>query len=191
MQTVSHSPQTAGQTNATPAGSATGSIHFERTPGATAAGKSASLELTVRAGLGVWQPGRHRLRVVLLDTSPHAAQTARWLAAATSDGAMEREPYTHAVLELAFIPTAQAFDLNDLDSATLTVINSNGLSSTADVRGSLTWTGSLPAPQASATEASAATTIELTSSGNAVSADHETWRQAWQLSVSVPVVLHE
>lgn len=95
-----------------------------------------------------------------------------------------------AVIDLYFIPTAQAFDRSEVESATLTAINARGESSSADVLNSLDWQGSLPSPQASG--APATTRLQMNSSGNAESADRDSWHQTWQfdLEVSVSLVDH-
>src|SRR5262245_50348304 len=51
-------------------GSASGAIHFER------AAPGSRIDMNVRAAVGIWQPGAHRLRVLLLERAPTPQQSA-------------------------------------------------------------------------------------------------------------------
>jgi hypothetical protein len=173
---------------ATPAqvGQAKGNIRFEQRP----AGKYASgarIDIDVKAALGLWQPGENRMRILLLESEPKRDQIAQLIDTIQSGGpgvAGNRS----AVIELRFVPNAQAFDRNELESATL-VVSDGALSSTADALNGLEWAGSLPSPQLELPPGSDRPAIDLTSNGDILHSDRVVWHQSWRLSLAVPVVM--
>ena len=92
-----------------------------------------------------------------------------------------------AVLELRFVPTAQAFDRNELDSATLIVSDGKNTSS-ADALSSLDWRGSLPWPDPNL-PADRQPSFTLHSSNETISSARGTWKQSWRLTLNVPVIM--
>jgi hypothetical protein len=165
-------------------GQALGAIHFEKKPSERDS-KGQSIDINVASALGVWQPGGSVLRVLLLESRPAVDNVGHMLGAIQSgetNGVAKRS----AVLELRFVPTAQAFDRNELDSATLIVSDGN-VTSSADALSSLDWHGSLPSA-GSAANPDQRPTFTLNSSNETVSSTRETWKQSWRLSVVVPVV---
>jgi len=91
------------------------------------------------------------------------------------------------VLELRFAPTAQAFDRDELDSAML-IVSEGSATSSADALNSIDWHGTLPAP-GNTLPADQLPKFTLDSSSETVSSARETWKQSWQLSFTVPVVM--
>lgn len=167
-------------------GEASGNIHFARLPSGKE-GRAANIDLQVRSALGVWQPGENLMRILLLESAPAHEQVAE-LVTAVRSGALDQLGPRRALIELRFIPSAQAFDRNELDSATL-IASDGKLSSTADALAGLDWSGSLPSPQLTLPPGSERPTVELTSGGNTETADRSTWKQKWHLSLAVPVVM--
>jgi hypothetical protein len=167
-------------------GEANGNIHFARLPSGKEGG-GAHIDLQVRSALGVWQPGENLMRILLLESAPAQDQVAQ-LVSAVRSGALEQLGPRRALIELRFVPSAQAFDRNELDSATL-IASDGKLSSTADALAGLDWSGSLPSPQLTLPPGSERPTVELTSGGNTETADRATWKQKWHLSLAVPVVM--
>jgi hypothetical protein len=173
-------------------GQANGAIHFQRQPvqgNGQAAGKDARIDFDVHSALGVWQPGENLMRIVLLETAPKGDEVARMLDALQAGG-VGSVAKRMAVIELRFIPTAQAFDRNELDSARL-VVSDGTLTSSADALNSLRWEGSLPSPQMQLPAGSDNPTVALTSASESVTADRETWMQSWRLSLTVPVIMRK
>jgi hypothetical protein len=167
-------PSIAPARNDTAAQTAHGEIHFERA--------DARVDLDPRHGFGLWQPTDHRLRVVLTERPLTDAETAA-LARTLATGAPELAD-THALLELTFQPTAQAFDRNDLESAALTLTSKSGaVAATADILGSIDWRGTLPAP---GTSTSTATLVLSASVAKHAFGD---WQQSWSFDVAIPVAL--
>lgn|GEM_PF-2452679 len=165
-------------------GQAQGDIHFQQEPRASGP-QGRSIDMVVRAGLGVWVPAESRMRILLLESAPAEANIAQLKEALLSTGGQGGRS---ALIELKFIPTAQAFDINELESATLTV--RDGLaSSSANALSGLSWSGSLPSPQLELPPGSEHPRIELTSNGDTVAPEGEMWRQSWRLSLSVPVIM--
>jgi hypothetical protein len=165
-------------------GQALGSIHFEKKPVERDA-KVQSIDINVQSALGVWQPDGRVMRVLLLEASPADEHVSQMLGAIQS-GDTKALAQRSAVLELRFVPTAQAFDRNELDSATLIVSDGN-VTSSADALNSLDWHGSLPAPGLS--QSSGLPRFTLNSASETVSSARETWKQSWRLSLTVPVVM--
>jgi hypothetical protein len=166
-------------------GTASGAVHFQKSVHG-AADNADRIDLAVHAALGIWQPSRHRMRILLLENAPNASQVDTLLAFVRSPDGGAEFGGPRGIIDLNFQPAAQAFDRNELDSAALTADNDAGLVSTADVLGSLQWTGSVPSPQMGS---GARSRIELTASGDAVSTAQETWTQSWRLQVSVLVAM--
>lgn len=184
--------QPAKQTTALPAepveesvGRATSAIHFERK--ANKVNAASRIDVNAQYVVGVWQPGERRLRVLLLEKAPKAGEPDVLLNALQSGDAASPPVLPAAVIDLKFIPTAQAFDRSELESALLTATNAKGDSSAADVLGGLDWHGSVPSPQVDG--APAMSQIQLGSSGSSVSADTDAWKQEWNFHVLVPVAL--
>jgi hypothetical protein len=134
----------------------------------------------------VWQPNGRVMRVLLLEASPADEHVSQVLGAIQS-GETKSLAQRSAVLELRFVPTAQAFDRNELDSATLIVSDGN-VTSSADALNSLDWHGSLPAPGLSQ-PSGPLPRFTLNSASETVSSTRETWKQSWRLSLTVPVVM--
>ena len=86
-----------------------------------------------------------------------AAETAD-LVGALSSGRGSQLHGAHAVLEISFVPTAQAFDDTELASAVLDVVSAAGARATVDVLATLDWTGNLPPPLS---EGSAAAPVQI------------------------------
>lgn len=162
-------------------GSASGAIHFAR------ANPRSHIDMNVRAAVGIWQPNEHRLRVLLLERAPTPQQSASLAASLQNESPEVAGVPTYGIVDLHFSPVAQAFDRNDLETASLIASNAQGEHSAADVLGGIEWTGSLPSPQAEGT--SPTTLLELSAAGAGQSMDRESWRQSWQFKVSVPVTL--
>ena len=176
-------PQTS-----TSVGEAKGNIHFARQPSQKKEGPADRIDLVVRSALGVWQPGENLMRIVLLE-SPPASDDVSKLVRAVRSGSLDELAERRAVIELRFVPTAQAFDRNELDSATL-IASDGTVTSAADALAGLDWDGSLPSPQLELPPGSKRPTVELTSGGNTESADRVSWQQKWHLSLAVPVVMN-
>ena len=169
---------------------ASGSIRCERpaNDGSAASRLEASrIDVNAHAAVGVWRPGEHLLRVLLLERAPTPEQSSRLLTELSSGATPLSGGSTQAVIELRFASTAQAFDRDEVESGSLTTTNAQGEHCVVDVLGSLQWTGSLPSPQAEGTPA--VTQLELSAAGDGQALDHGTWQQSWHFSVSVPVAL--
>jgi hypothetical protein len=164
-------------------GQAHGAIHFEQKP-VERDSKGHSIDIDVQSALGVWQPYGHVMRVLLLESRPAADHVGQMLGAIQS-GETHHVANRSAVLELRFVPTAQAFDRNDLDSATLTVSDGN-VTSSADALNGIDWRGSLPAPGVPTPSGQQFT---LNAANETVSSAREIWKQSWRLSLTVPVVM--
>jgi hypothetical protein len=126
------------------------------------------------------------MRVLLLEAAP-AADNVNAMLGAIQSGETNRVAKRSAMLELRFLPTAQAFDRNELDSATLIVSDGNSTRS-ADALGGLDWPGSLPSPSAPSPTGQRPS-FTLNASNETVSSARDIWKQSWRLSVSVPVVM--
>lgn len=166
-------------------GQALGNIHFEKKP-AERDGKGQSIDINVQSALGVWQPDGHVMRVLLLEQSPAIDNVGKMLGAMQS-GETHAVANRSAVLELRFTSTAQAFDRNELDSATL-IVSEGNVTSSADALNSIDWHGSLPAPGKTLSP-DQLPKFTLNSSSETVSSTRETWKQSWRLSLTVPVVM--
>jgi hypothetical protein len=166
-------------------GQALGSIHFEKKPAERDA-TGQSIDIDVQSALGVWQPNGRVMRVLLLEASPADGHVSQVLGAIQS-GETKSLAQRSAVLELRFVPTAQAFDRNELDSATLIVSDGN-VTSSADALNSLDWHGSLPGP-GPLQPSGPLPRFTLNSASETVSSARETWKQSWRLSLTVPVVM--
>ena len=176
-------PKTVDAEAAGVIGEARGAIHFEKKPAERDA-KGRSIDINVQSAVGVWQPDGRVMRVLLLESRPAAGRVEQMLGAAQS-GQIRAVANRSAVLELRFVPTAQAFDRNELDSATLIVSDGN-VTSSADALGSIDWRGSLPAPGITLPSGQQFT---LDSASETVSSARETWKQSWRFSLTVPVVM--
>ncbi len=178
-------PKAVDAQTASAIGQARGSIHFERKP-AERDSKGESIDINVQSALGVWQPDGHVMRVLLLESRPAMADVGQMLGAIRS-GETHGVAKRSAVLELRFIPTAQAFDRNELDSATLIVSDGN-VTATADALGSIDWRGALPSPSLPLPPGPPPSFM-LESAGETVSSSRDTWKQSWRLSLDVPVIM--
>ncbi len=181
-------PQRKESGDANAIGQANGAIHFQRQP-KEGNGKDARIDFDVHSALGVWQPGENLMRILLLESAPKGDEVARMLEAIQAGG-MGGVAKRMAVIELRFLPTAQAFDRNELDSARL-VVSDGTLTSAADALNSLTWEGSLPSPQLELPAGSDNPTVALSSASESVTSDRETWMQSWRLSLTVPVIMRK
>ena len=166
-------------------GQAQGAIHFERKPQERDA-KGESIDIDVKSAVGVWQPDGLVMRVLLLE-SPPAAESVSAMLGAIQSGETGRVAKRSAMLELRFVRTAQAFDRNELDSATLIVSDGNSTRS-ADALSSLDWPGSLPSPSV-APPPGQPPSFTLEASNETVSSAREIWKQSWRLSLTVPVIM--
>jgi len=175
--TVAHASGAVGQ--------AQGAIHFEKKP-AERDTKGESIDINVQSALGVWQPDGRVMRVLLLESQPAAGSVDQMLGAIQS-GETNGVANRSAVLELRFVPTAQAFDRNELDSATLIVSDGKNTSS-ADALSSLDWRGSLPWPDPNL-PADRHPSFTLHSSNETISSARGTWKQSWRLTLNVPVIM--
>lgn len=156
---------------------ADGEIRFER-------GGGPAVDLEPRHGFGVWRPSEHKLRVVLTERALSARETASLARSFENGGAVDLAE-AHAVLELTFVPTAQAFDRNELDAATLTLTSRAGASAAADVLGSIDWRGSLPSPQTSGAASQSSLVLTAAGRGQARTDSQESWR----FTIAAPVML--
>jgi hypothetical protein len=155
-------------------------FHFEDESGTP-------IDLDATHALARWQPGEHKLRVLLANRELSADETAVLLGVAT--GGSRAIPAGHAVIELTFLPTAQAFDRNDLDTAVLTVTSAAGASASADILASLDWQGSLPSAQTAAEAgAGARPNLELKAAGARDNGDPPR-SSSWKLDASIPVTI--
>jgi len=168
-------------------GTVRSSIHFERPANGTTT--AANIDVNARYAVGAWRPAQRRLRIVLMENKPGPAESASMLNLLTSADAIATPAQPSAVIDLYFIPTAQAFDRSEVESATLTALGTRGETSAADVLNTLDWQGSLPSPQARG--APAVTRLQISASGNAESPDRDSWHQRWQFDVEVSVSLVE
>lgn len=166
-------------------GQAQGAIHFERKP-AQRDTKGESIDINVQSALGVWQPDGRVMRVLLLESQPEARRVGEMLGAIQS-GETSGVANRSAVLELRFVPTAQAFDRNELDSATL-IVSDGKTTSSADALSSLDWRGSLPWPDPNLPP-DRHPTFTLHSSNETISSARGTWKQSWRLTLNVPVIM--
>jgi hypothetical protein len=166
-------------------GQATSTIHFERAKNKV--NPAGRIDVNARYAVGVWQPGERRMRVLLMEKAPKDGESETLRNALQSGDAAAPPVTPAAVIDLKFIPTAQAFDRSELETASLTVTNAKGDSSVADVLGGLDWHGSLPSPAADG--APTVSQIQLGASGNSVSMDSDAWKQDWNFHVLVPVAL--
>ena len=157
-----------------------GEIHIER-----GGGSADRIDVNPRYGLGVWLPRSRRLRIVLTEHQLSAAETAD-LVGALSSGRGSQLHDAHAVLEISFVPTAQAFDDTELDSAVLDVVSAAGARATVDVLATLDWTGNLPPPLS---EGSAAAPVQIKLAAAGDSAPEDPWQRSWRFDVEIPVVL--
>jgi hypothetical protein len=171
--------------DASPVGQARGAIHFEKKP-AERDGKGESIDINVQSALGVWQPDGRVMRVLLLESQPTAGNVGEMLGAIQS-GETNGIAHRSAVLELRFVPTAQAFDRNELDSATL-IVSDGKTTSSADALNSLDWRGSLPWPDPNL-PADRHPTFTLHSANETISSHREIWKQSWRLTLNVPVIM--
>ena len=165
-------------------GQALGAIHFEKKPTERDT-KGQSIDINVQSALGVWQPDGRVMRVLLLESSP-AVDRVKQMLGAIQSGETKGVAQRSAVLELRFVSTAQAFDRNELDSATL-IVSDGSVTSSADALNSLDWHGSLPTPGASLPSGQNPM-FTLNTSNENVSSTREIWKQSWRLSLTVPVV---
>lgn len=166
-------------------GHAKGSIHFEK-EAEQGSGRRESIDINVRSALGVWQPDGRVMRVLLLEAPP-AADSVDGMLVAIQSGQTNAIANRSAVLELRFIPTAQAFDRNELDSATL-IVRDGANTSSADALSSLDWRGSLPWPNPNLLSRQHSS-FTLNSSNETLASDREIWKQSWRLTLTVPVIM--
>jgi len=166
-------------------GEAHGAIRFERKPQERDT-EGESIHIDVKSAVGVWQPDGLVMRVLLLE-SPPAADNVSAMLGAIQSGETTRVAKRSAVLELRFLPTAQAFDRNELDSATL-IVSDGSSTRSADALGGLDWPGSLPSPSVPSSSGQHPS-FTLKASNESVSSARDIWKQSWRLSVSVPVVV--
>jgi len=159
-------------------------IHFER--GANKGKAAGRIDANAKYAVGIWQPGERRLRVLLLEKPPQPGESETLRAALQSADAASPPIVPAAVIDLKFIPTAQAYDRSELETASLTVTNAKGETSAADVLGGLEWHGSLPAPVDGAPTVSQ---IQLGASGTGVSVDNDAWKQEWNFHLMAPIAL--
>jgi hypothetical protein len=182
---LAEAPRIAMAEDVSAVGEAEGAIHFEKKP-AERDSKGESIDINVQSALGVWQPDGRVMRVLLLESQPPAGNVGEMLGAIQT-GATNGLANRSAVLELRFVPTAQAFDRNELDSATLIVSDGKNTSS-ADALSSLDWRGSLPWPDPNL-PTDRHPSFTLHSSNETISSARGTWKQSWRLTLNVPVIM--
>jgi hypothetical protein len=153
-------------------------IHFERAASKT--NGSAQIDVNAQFAVGVWQPLQRRLRVLLLENAPKAGEAAQFITALQSDDDAKPPATPAGVIDLRFIAGAEAFDRSELESASLTVTNARGESSSADILGSLEWHGSLPSPQLDG--APTVSRLQMSAIGTGVSPDRAAWKQEWRFN---------
>lgn len=175
-------------TDASVLGKARGSIVFISGNGSDA--KKVTIRLQARSAIGVWQPAKNRMRILLLESEPGSDEAQALLITLQAGGEPAINATRHAMVELTFVPTAQAFDRNDLETATL-IVRDGALTSTANALNGLSWNGSLPSPQVTPPPGFDFPQVELTSDGNAEAVDSLEWRQSWHVSLSVPVIMRD
>jgi hypothetical protein len=166
-------------------GEAQGAIHFEKKPAERDA-KGESIDINVQSALGVWQPDGRVMRVLLLESRPAAGKVGEMLKAIQM-GETQGLATRSAVLELRFVPTAQAFDRNELDGATL-IVSDGKTTSSADALSSLDWRGSLPWPDPNRS-ANTPPSFTLSAANETISSSREVWKQSWRLTLNVPVIM--
>jgi hypothetical protein len=166
-------------------GYATSTIQFVRA--ANKVNPAGRIEVNAQYAVGVWQPGERRMRVLLLEKAPKPGEAEVFRDALQSGVASSPPVVPAAIIDMKFIPTAQAFDRSELETASLIVTNAKGDTSEADVLGGLEWHGSMPSPQADG--APTVSQVRLGASGTGISADADAWKQEWNFHVTVPVAL--
>jgi hypothetical protein len=173
---VSQSPAAASAV-----GEASGTVRIAGDNGRT-------YELQVRHAVAVWQPGQSRLRIALSADLIDYTQATYLLDTLAGEGMAARAGAPAAMLELVFMPSAQAFTQDELERADLLVRNSSGSLVQAEVLGTLQWSGSLPSPQVGAA-ALLPSQVEMKLIGQGFPADSSAPRPSWNLSLSVPAGL--
>lgn len=166
-------------------GKASGTLRFALP--ATGNGPDVVVELKPQASVGVWLPGEKRLRIVLLDHLPDFVEATRAVDAIASNAGAGQSGQKRAVVELAFIPTAQAYTPEEVESIRLVITDDAGRSASADITSSVQWSGGLAAPEVS----TAATQLQLQSTGNRVSSDTAARAQSWDFSTALPVAMRQ
>jgi hypothetical protein len=149
---------------------------------------SQPLALELKHAVGVWQPGKGRLRIALSSDAPDYVGASHMLDAIGADGTVAGEGAPAAMLEFVFLPTAQAFTSDELERGTLLVRDAQGRMLETDIIGTLQWSGSVASPQIGAA-AYNTNQIEMKLSGSGYSAGAAPRQQEWDLTLSVPVGL--
>ncbi len=163
------------------AGDASGAVRIVGDNGST-------FELQVRHAVAVWQPGQSRLRIALSADSMDYTQATHLLDTLAGEGMAARDGAPPAMLELVFMPSAQAFTQDELERANLLVRDSSGRLVQAEVLGTLQWSGSLPSPQVGAA-AQLPSQVDMKLIGQGFPTDSAAPRPSWNLSLSVPAGL--
>lgn len=161
-------------------GKASGSLRFFVPTGM--GGANATVELSPTASVGVWLPSQKRLRVLLLDQAPDYVDAVRAVDA-LGNSEVDVRGSARAMLELTFIPTAQAYSADEVDSIRLIVMDGEGHSAATDVSSSLRWTGGLAAPEVSTAPAQ----IEMQAAGSDPVSPIAGQSQSWTFATSLPV----
>lgn len=142
-----------------------GRLHLELPTAGS--GALTSLDMAVGGGVAVWEPRTHRLRVLLVEEALNPS-AERQMSEYLESERLADSGRARAVLEMHFRSNAKAFDRDGLESASLTVTNSDGtVSSTADVLDSLKWSGSMPASSPSSEAPAVAAAAAGSAAGSA------------------------
>lgn len=164
-----------------PVGEASGVVRI-------AADNGGSFELQVKHAVAVWQPGQGRLRIALTAESLDYLHAMHLLDTIAGEGMAARDGAPPAMLELVFMPSAQAFTQEELQSANLLVRDAGGGLVQAEVLGTLQWNGSLPSPRVGSA-AQMPSQVDMKLIGQGFPADSSAPRPSWNLSLSVPAGL--
>jgi hypothetical protein len=162
-------------------GSATGILRFALPAGGGA--PDVVVELVPQAAVGVWMPDQKRLRIALLDHRPEHVEASQTMDSVADLRGVFHSGQAAAVVELTFVPTAQAFTPDEVESVLLVVTDRLGRSSSADITGSVQWSGGLAAAEVS----TATTNFQLQSTGSGTSDGTVAREQAWSFSTELPV----
>jgi hypothetical protein len=164
-------------------GEARGTLRFALPAGGGA--PDVVLELKPQASVGLWLPGTKRLRIVLLDHPPDFVEATRTVSAIATNEGIAQPGGASAMIELAFIPTAQAYTPEEVESIRLLVVDAAGRQAFADITSSVQWSGALAAPEVS----TAATAVQLQSTGSGTSDDAASRAQSWDFATTLPVAM--
>jgi hypothetical protein len=135
--------------------------------------------------VGIWLPGEKRLRVALLQQMPDFITATHAVDALVRDNSAALPGQARVVVELAFMPAAQAYTPDEVESIRLLVTDEAGRSASVDLGNSVQWSGGLAAPEVS----TAVTQVRMQSAGNGESSDSTARAQSWNFSTALPVAM--